>query len=124
MKKFLSTLAIFLLALNHSNLMANNIQTTDIIQFGHSDGYSKSGKFVGTNWHKANLKIEDKKLFILFGTQDSGEISYFQIFSYSNSSSQTEQNIVDVKELFKQNNISYDDVKSQAIFQIKKTLKI
>ena len=102
--------------------MAKPIQTTDIVQFGHSDGYSKAGKFVGTNWYNANLKIEEKNYYLLFGVQVGRDISYFQIFS--SSKGQTEQDIVAVKEFFVKNGISYDDVKMQAIAQIKKKLNI
>lgn len=119
---YFSLITPFLLAIASSPLMAKPIQTTDIVQFGHSDGYSKAGKFVGTNWYNANLKIEEKNYYLLFGVQVGRDISYFQIFS--SSKGQTEQDIVAVKEFFVKNGISYDDVKMQAIAQIKKKLNI
>lgn len=122
MKKTLTLLATILLSIAYSPIMANPVETTHIFQFGHSDGYSQSGNFVGTNLYQANLNIEDKNLFILFGVQDGGDISYFEIFSSSNG--QTEEDIVAVKEYFVKSNISYDDVKLQAIAQIKKKLNI
>ena len=66
--------------------------------------------------------VENENLSILFGIQDGGEISYFQIFSSSNE--QTEADIAAVKEYFKKRGISYTEVKSQAISQIQKSLKI
>ena len=102
--------------------MAKSIETTDIVQFGHSDGYSEAGKFVGTNWYKANLKKEEKEYYLLFGVQVGGDIPYFQIFSSSNN--QTEKDIFLVKQYLRQRGISYDEIKSQAISQIQRNLKI